>query len=138
MVKMRRNERRGANAIEFALTFPVFIMMLFGFVDFGAYFAGQGIADSITAQTCRNAALLDPFVEDVEMVAETQIQERVDTMPFLSCDSSACSIEVTIEGAPPSTHLVCRATLDTSSISGLTPVPEQIGSASMMRMEWQR
>ena len=137
MNRMQRDDRRGANAIEFALTFPVFIMILMGFIDFGGYFSGLSIADNIAAQTCRDVALLDPLVEDVELVAEEHMMARVEDMPFVSC-GGACMIEATIEGAPPSAHLVCRITLDTQSLTGMTPIPDSVNSASMARMEWQR
>jgi hypothetical protein len=133
----RQNDRRGANAIEFALTFPVFIMILMGFIDFGAYFSGLAIADNITAQTCRDAALLDSMMEDVALVAEERMMARAEDMPFLSC-GAACVAEATIEGAPPSAHLVCRLTLDTQSLTGMTPIPDAVSSASMARLEWQR
>lgn len=35
---MRRQRRRGANAIEFALVMPLFLAMLAGMVDYGWYF----------------------------------------------------------------------------------------------------
>ena len=137
MTRTRRTERRGANAIEFALTFPVFIALMFGLIDFGAYFAGLAITDSITSQSCRSGALLDPLVEAPEAAAEEEMRNLVESMPFIQCNEG-CSLEATIEGAAPSSHLVCKATVETQILTGMTPVPDLIGSSSMTRMEWQR
>ncbi len=119
------------------MTFPVFIALMFGLIDFGAYFAGLAITDSITSQSCRSGALLDPLVEAPEAAAEEEMRNLVESMPFIQCNEG-CSLEATIEGAAPSSHLVCNATVETQILTGMTPAPDLIGSSSMTRMEWQR
>ena len=77
------------------------------------------------------------MVDDAEAAAEEEMRNLVESMPFIRC-ADGCSLEATIEGTVPSTHMVCRATVDTQILTGMTPVPELIGSSSMTRMEWQR
>src|SRR6476619_3535339 len=45
--------RRGANAIEFALTLPLFLFIVFATLDYGYLFAMQAMLDDAVVLSCR-------------------------------------------------------------------------------------
>lgn len=130
--------RRGATVVEFALTLPVFLALVFGLIDFGLYFAGQAMLDSLTGSTCESGAELDPLFFDVKEQTRLGIEGGLGSLPFLSCADSTCEITVEMDGVAPSQVLFCKATVQFQGVTGFTPLPERLGSSSVQRMEWQR
>ena len=133
-----RNRRRAANAIEFALTLPAFLLILFGLIEFGGYFGGQAMIDSVVTIACREGAMLDPIEEDVPAAAIARMQSMIDTLPLIDCDGG-CDVRARETGVVPGRSLVCQATVPYTGITGWSmSLPENIHGGSMMRYEWQR
>ncbi len=59
------NPRYGATAVEFALVFPVFILMFFGIVEIGRGFMVKGLLDNVARKGCRIAILQGKANSDV-------------------------------------------------------------------------
>ena len=57
---MRRESRRGSQAIEFALIFPVFIALVFGGLDYSWYVLQRYTAMDVVAGGCRAGPLCHP------------------------------------------------------------------------------
>lgn len=53
----RRRARRGANAIEFALTFPFLLLLMTGIMDFGYFEMVRFAADSTARDAARAGAI---------------------------------------------------------------------------------
>ena len=87
--------------MEFALTLPVFLALVFGLIDFGLYFAGQAMLDSLTGSTCESGAELDPLFFDVKEQTRLGIEGGLGSLPFLSCADSTCEITVEMDGVAP-------------------------------------
>lgn len=138
MVSQRKTSRRGANAVEFALTFPVFILILFGMIDFGAYFTVQAMVDMLTTDECRQGAMLDPLREDAAGVTNGRLRERLATLPFVDCGELSCEVTVNDIGEVPGRSMTCEVIVVYQPLTGFIDMPDNIISGSMMRYEWQR
>jgi len=133
-----QRSRRGATVVEFALTLPVFLAIVFGLIDFSLYFTGQAMLDSLTGSTCESGAELDPLFADVKEETRLGIESGLSSLPFLSCSDSSCEISVEFDGVAPAQVLFCKTTVPFQGITGFTPMPERLSSSSVQRMEWQR
>ena len=51
-MKQQRKQRRGAAAVEFALTLPLMMSILLGIIEFGFYLNSKQIYQNIVAETC--------------------------------------------------------------------------------------
>jgi protein-arginine kinase activator protein McsA len=51
-MKQQRKQRRGAAAIEFALTLPLMMSILLGIIEFGFYLNNKQVYQNIVAETC--------------------------------------------------------------------------------------
>jgi Flp pilus assembly protein TadG len=141
---LRRGGRRGANAIEFALTFPLFLVIILSIVDYGYLFAVQAGLDNAVALACREGAMTDPAIGSPSAVATAELASR----SAMFC-SGACTqtVQDMATGAyvPPNRTLRCEATRNIAAITGFSGVgvlsamyPDAIGSVSYYRLEWQR
>ena len=135
---LANRSRRGATVVEFALTLPVFLALVFALIDFSLYFAGQAMLDSLTGSTCESGAELDPLFADVKEDTTLAIEGGISTLPFLSCASGTCEISVQLDGVAPAQVLYCSTVVPFQGITGFTPLPERLTSSSVQRMEWQR
>ena len=124
---MRR--RRGANAIEFALTFPVFLFVLVAAVDLGFYGAARAQVADVVRAGCQTGALtLDV---DHAVAAVAQIQADLAGRG-LACDD--CAEAVLVESAP--TMLKCTVALPhDAGVGPFGTSPEVVGHTSWARVE---
>ena len=135
-----RRDRRGGNAIEFALLFPFFVLLMAGFIDLGWLFFQQSVIDSSVAIGCRTASLVDPGIDegsftDVVSAGETAILEAIEQT---SGDCSSCTITIDAFGSSPARSLLCTATRPVQPLTGLTFIPITLDSSIAVRVEWQR
>ena len=66
-----RSSAQGASAVEFALILPLFLMLLFGIIMFGAYFAVVHGVQQLAAEAARNAVGGLSDAERADIAAET-------------------------------------------------------------------
>jgi len=55
----RRQDEHGQSLVEFALVFPIFVLLLAGMIQFGMIFWGQNTLNQVVRDTGRYAATLD-------------------------------------------------------------------------------
>jgi hypothetical protein len=132
-----RRSRRGANIIEFAMTLPFFVLMMFALIDFGWYFGGVSILNAAVTEGCRSASLVDPLLGDPEAIAEAVMTDFLATVPVVRCDDD-CFVDAVVVGSVPLKSIQCTVSLNHESILGWIPLPQQQSSSAMMRFEWQR
>ena len=132
-----RRFRRGANAIEFGLTAPVFFAIVLGLMDYGWLFANQAGLNNAASMGCRDGALIDSHFGSPVITADIEMQNR----GALFCGGGACSYSVTDLNsgahAVPNRTLRCEVTMPWSGLIGLVPMPAVISSTSFYRLEWQ-
>ncbi|MBE7325022.1 pilus assembly protein [Nocardioides sp. Y6] len=89
---LRRRGERGAAAVEFALVLPIFLMLLFGIIDFG-YAINRGSIVNNAARDAVREASLGQSAADVRAVAQRGVQGLPGTAIAVSCslpDDSPC------------------------------------------------
>jgi hypothetical protein len=129
-------ERRGANAVEFALTLPAFLALILGSMEYGIIFMTQAGLDNAVSIGCREGAMVDPLIGDPIAVADARVQE----LSAYWCADTACDIEVLDSGGAtvPARTLECSISRDTNPIIDFVPAPLTLDSTSQYRLEWQR
>jgi hypothetical protein len=136
----RRTSRRGGNAIEFALTLPLFLAVIVGLMDYGFLFAMQAGIDNAVSLACREGAMVDPgFQANGPKVTGEQ---QLDSRSALFCAGVNCTKSCDETGAvAPNRTLKCQITRPITPLIGFLPAsmyPTSIDSASFYRLEWQR
>ena len=135
---MKREDRRGSQAIEFALIFPVFVALVFGGLDYSWYVLQRYAAMDVVAGGCRAGAItgVDLYAEPATS-AETAIMDRA-VNSLLACGTELCSVSILeIEGYSPSTRqLECSLEAPTLLLSGIVPgLPDKITAKSTWPIE---
>lgn len=130
----RTASRRGANAVEFALTFPVFLLVFFAVFEFGMFYMHRSVAESAVIEACREASILDPNVISLEDVALKMMSLDIK---FLGqkCDRICAVVD---SGSPPFRRLECSIAFKYEPILQVIPTPELVSVKSIARLEWQR
>jgi Flp pilus assembly protein TadG len=139
----RRHAReRGSNLVEFALLFPVYLVIVAITFDYGWYFFIRSVAQTSVRAGCRAGAVIPPD-DDPEDAARDAISGGMSTYTFSAVDcqtvgDSSCDIDVTTSGTSPSESLVCTISVDYPGLTGLIPMPEQVTARSTVLFELQR
>lgn len=114
------NRRRGANAIEFALTLPAFLLAFLGTLQLGLFFFAWMMADEGARRACNTAAMLDESSANLSDLAKTEMNTYYGLGGF-TCASLGCDAQ--LSGAAPGRVLRCSASADLSDIYGLQILP---------------
>ena len=144
----RRNNRRGANALEFALTLPAFIAITFGMMEFGYFFSRRALVNSVIGRSCRDAALIDserpgPSAPGCGTGGDDCVIEVAEKfMTDLSADAglSCTNCTATVEGSTPARVVACSMDVDYADITGLFSgfFPSTLQARTEVILEWQR
>lgn len=128
---MQMRSRRGSKAIEFAISLPIYVVIMSGIVDFGWYFK-QRMNVTMAARDAVRAGSLVPI--DEEPVPEA-VQHGHDTLAVAGITG-----EVVCEyaGDAPDQAIACDVSAPFSGIIGITPLPDAFHASAVMRMEEQR
>ncbi|MCB9796658.1 MAG: pilus assembly protein [Alphaproteobacteria bacterium] len=125
-----RRRRGGASAIEFALGFPVLMVLLFGVMDWSWQLTHQLTAVSAAQRGARIAAGVD--AEDgPEVIAKAEARAWLDAHAM---DGGSATIDVTIAELAGSTGPVLTVTVSAplEPLVGLLPMPGKVrGEASV-------
>lgn len=131
--------RRGNNAIEFALTLPIFLALVLGLMDYGFLFAMQAGIDNATAMSCREGALVD---EETGQTPAGRALSEWNVRSAMFCGGSSCTfLTQDLSAGPyavPNRTLRCEGRRIMVPLTGFVPYPTQIASISYYRLEWQR
>lgn len=125
------DEKRGANAIEYALTLPIVIVLVFAIAEYGYYFYQRSAVAGAVHDGCRSGALVSPDTDDPIEVARRRIGDGLALF-------DVSHVEVTLVGDPPDESLACTAEVVHHRLLGLIPVPNRYESRAALRLEIQR
>ncbi|MDP2316657.1 MAG: TadE/TadG family type IV pilus assembly protein [Pseudomonadota bacterium] len=138
----RRAARRGASALEFALTLPVFVVLVVGVADLAWLAFQRSALSSSVALGCRAGALVDPGLGDVDW-ADLETAAEAGVLDALAatgagCEPDDCVVTITSFGSDPGRSLGCTVSRDFAPLTALVMEPIRIESTIVVRMEWQR
>lgn len=132
--------RRGANALEFALLLPVFVLFLGGSIQYSWLVVQRGNVRSAVAEGCRFGSMQDPGFNSTRQ--SDVVQATVDAMlAAYEADAGECSTclpTAQLLGAPPTRSIRCRFT---APFQGLVPWVgdhNQLSDEVVIRLEYQR
>jgi Flp pilus assembly protein TadG len=147
-----RRTRRGGNAIEFALTMPVFVMLIFSCIEFGYFFFMTSLIEDATRQGCRIGSTVSMEASpDAISTAQTNIESLLETKLGQPCDGeNQCTVVVSIltfdeetsntapEFAINDDYLQCQTAAPFSPAIGfLSMLPSTINTGLLYRLEYQ-
>jgi len=135
-----RRGRRASTHLEFALTFPVYVLVLFGIVDGGWLYYQQASLDGATRTACRGGTTVDPGTNSVNI--QNVYDYVIDQVPLeldeMGVDSTNLSVTATTTGAPPTRTLICTTQQPFSALTRFVLPDMTLTSVTAMRMEYQR
>ena len=139
MQRIRRG-RRASTTMEFALTFPVYVLVLFGIVDGGGLYYQQASLDGATRTACRGGTTVDPGTNNVNI--QTVYDYVINAVPLelqaMGVDSSNLSVSATTTGAAPTLTLICTVQQPFTAVTRFVLPDMTLTSTTAMRMEYQR
>ncbi len=131
---LARSRRRGANAVEFALTLPIFLYLLLGVMDYGYLMMAHAVLDAAAMEGTREGAITDPNqTANIAAVAEGRAQAIAGGLCGGDCIYTCNDL-----GNPPSREITCDLRWNIDPLVGLVPYPNQIQSEGRQLLEWQR
>ena len=137
---MNRRYRKGANAIEFALTVPLFVALVTAIFEFGWMFFMRSTVIQAVRDGCRAGAVI-PFGE-VPSPIEVAQNRMTDFLGGYSIDcrgaEDRCGIAVTVSGESPYETMDCTLDIAYEPIIGLIPHPDRLGARSVVMFEIQQ
>lgn len=133
-------DRRGANAIEFALILPVFVMLMMGVMEYSWFFFQRSTIVNAVRDGCRAGAVIPPD-EDYETEALAAMDEIL-AMGGVDCNdadiSCTLSAEEPSDSAFPQRHLDCEIEVTAPALMGMVPVPETTSATATVHFELQQ
>ena len=127
--------RRGANTIEFALTLPVFVVLLAAVVDYGWYFFGVAMGEMAVHRGCRAGATVDPVRGNPHAAVVAEMGTWLGAIGT-SCGEATCATRQ--EGDLTNLHLVCEVHWDYDGLLGVAPTPPVIHRLASAHQSFQR
>ena len=79
--RRKKRQRRGAAAVEFAIVAPLFIMLVFGMIEFGRMVMVQQVITNASREGARRAVVDASTIEDVRDVVEKYSASSSITVP---------------------------------------------------------
>ena len=126
--------RRGSQAIEFALIFPVFVFLVFGGLEILWYSIEAGRVQSALVAGCRGGAatggniFVDPFTRAAELVNST-----VSRVSRFDCGAGDCDIIISESdlSSPEVLWMDCTVHVNYTTLTSFVPgIPEEITARS--------
>jgi Flp pilus assembly protein TadG len=140
--------QRGAEAVEFALVVPIFLLLVFGIVDFGYMINRDTMVNNASREGARVGAL-DPVTNDIECkVRDSLTTVEPDVLPAVSANCSPTGTKITVNVTclkPPAVGGSCATMADAASggtvivqvgyqHSWITPLPSLIGMSGVIKL----
>ncbi|MEO0601081.1 MAG: TadE/TadG family type IV pilus assembly protein [Myxococcota bacterium] len=142
-MERRLTFERGANALEFALLLPVFLLLLGGSIDLSWLMLQRGAMRTAVGRGCRQGSLVDPGLKEATVNAvHTAAKAAVlDAYEGSVGTCASCVVDTQLEGTIPNRVLRCK--LQAPWSGGLTPILSGLTAGTMndeavARLEFQR
>ncbi|MEA2696600.1 MAG: hypothetical protein QOI66_871 [Myxococcales bacterium] len=131
----KRDGRRGAAAVEFALVLPLFVAVLFGVIEYGwVFYQHFGVASAVRDGLRVGATVPQNANPDPKTTAVKRTQ---DLLAGVGINAASVTINAKYFGSSPSKTLTISATMPYKPLIGFVPVPANISYAMTMMLELQ-
>src|SRR5688572_20025363 len=126
---MKRTDRRGATALEFALLLPVFCAVLFGVIEYAWVFYQQANVVAATRDALRIAVTLPKTASpDPATQALDEVRAKLTTFGYSPEQLDAATIESEYVGSTPDETLTVTVSMPYQPIIGLVTTPTSINA----------
>lgn len=132
----RRSSRRGSAAVEFALTAPVLLLIIFGVIDYSWYIKQATDVVHATRQGLRAGVKL-PRTEGPDAAAEAQATTVLQTYGIDCSSTHRCRIRASRTQLEGLFAVVLHVQVEYEPLIGLVPLPELLGAEVTMALENQ-
>ena len=140
----RMFRRRGANALEFALTLPVFLLFFLGIMDWGWFLFNRAMLMDATAQGCALGAKVHPRSgKTPEGVSKAAIIGGIKRLGY-DCKGSGLSdckvlTQEVFGNVTVGEHetIMCQANTIYEPITGYVMIPRYVKTTAEYRLEFQ-
>ena len=126
-----RRRRIGASALEFALLFPVVMVMLAAIVDYGWYLSRAELVVQAAREGARAGAMTD-YDASPELAATERAKSALAELGVVSSDPS---ITTKLVGTSPDMLVRVDISMPYEPLMGLLPVPKRVEASNTMRLE---
>jgi Flp pilus assembly protein TadG len=129
--------RRGAAALEFALTSIVFFTLLFAIFDYGWFFFRRAnIQDAVVEGARRGSAIPESSAPGPEAVARDVVETRLSDMGI---DPATVDIDISIDGVLPTRTISVAAEMPFENLIAFVPLPtpDTLSATMSMHLEVQ-
>lgn len=136
-----RRFRRGGNAIEIALTMPLFLVAIFSLIDYAWYFYTEAMTIEATRQGCRVGAVTPGDPADQQDAAHEYIEAelaRLGVAQSMTLSTSAYSgspSDDTVNLYVSSGIIECDAQIGFQPLVGMIPMPDYVVSSATFSLE---
>lgn len=124
--------RRGANAVEFALTFPIVLLMMGAVTDWGWYFTQQMSLSAAVRDAVRVGAMTSRDAGPDEAASEALAARLV-----ADGHSGQVWLDVRVEGQSQNESLHVGVEIPFKGPIGVVPVPKSLRASQTLRLEDQ-
>jgi Flp pilus assembly protein TadG len=133
---MRRiTSRRGAQAVEFALTAPILLLLLAGIIDLGQYmYVADGVVNAV-AQGGRLGALADPGKSQNPVTTATNMAQASWAASDLD---GTLTVTASNSGVDPDIMIVVVGTAPFNAYFGFLNLPTQVSYTHTVRRMYQQ
>ncbi len=128
--------RRGASAVEFALTLPIVIVLVAITVEWGWVLSQQAWIHAAARDSTRFAVELDPNDFDIEAQAIISAGEWLDSYQF-DCTTVLCDVRSRVGDIRGRNALTVAMDIEYQPIFGLIPVPATLHGESTYLLKYQ-
>jgi hypothetical protein len=136
--------RRGGSVVEFAMIFPMFLILVLGIAEYGWFLFVRANVQAAAREGCRAAAVIPPPGPDdagghegpgvAEAAMESVLNRAgVGCPPGGDCDASAV-----LSGTLPAQQMTCKVDLVYPALTGLIPINTDMQAVAIARMEVQQ
>jgi len=129
-----QGSRRGVAATEFALTLPIFLLLVGGIVDVSWLIITKTSLVQAARDGVRRAVPL-PLLDDPTAMAESHAEHVLGDLGVLCDDSVSCEIEANVHESGGLYMLTLSITRDYDPLIGLVELDSRLDSSFTMLLE---
>jgi Flp pilus assembly protein TadG len=130
-----RSRQKGSAAVEFALVVPLFLMILFGIVEYGWMFYQQSNLASAVRDGLRQGVTISQSASPDPRAMAVKVAQA--DLLALGIPTADATLSATYAGASPTKTMTLTVALKYRKLVGFVKTPAQLRYAMTMMLELQ-